>query len=341
MAIDASVPDPSLILDLLEAFRRSKTMFAASSLGVFDALDQGPKGLQELAASLAASEDGLERLLDASVGLGLLNRAEGRYSNTAVASAYLTSASPRRLTGYINFSNSIMWTLWTKLEDAVRDGSHRWPQCFGSDGPIFSQFFKSESDKREFLMGMHGFGMISSPQVVAAHDLSKYRCMVDLGGATGHLVIAACQRYANLKGIVFDLAAALPLAEEIVCQSNVADRIELMSGDFFSDPLPAADIFALGRILHDWTESKCLLLLQRIYDVLPSGGAILIAEKVLWEDKLGPRWAHMQSLNMLTCTEGKERSLAEYESLLTQVGFGNVVGCRLPAPLDAVLATKP
>jgi acetylserotonin O-methyltransferase len=340
MATDVSIPDPTLVLDLLEAFRRSKTMFAASSLGVFDALESSPMSIPDLAARLSASQDGLERLLDASVGLGLLKRHQGVYSNTDVASAYLTSSSPRRLTGYINFSNSVMWNLWTKLEDAVREGSHRWPQCYGSDGPIFSHFFKSEYDKREFLMGMHGFGMISSPQVVAAHDLGRFQCLVDLGGATGHLAIAACQRYAGLRGIVFDLEPAMPLAEEIVGQSNVAHRISLISGDFFTDPLPAGDLFALGRILHDWTEAKCLLLLKRIYNALPSGGALLLAEKVLWEDKLGPRWAHMQSLNMLTCTEGKERSLTEYESLLAQVGFTNVVGCRLPAPLDAVLATK-
>ncbi len=341
MAIDASIPDPTVVLDLLEAFRRSKTMFAACSLGVFDALQTGGATLQELATQLGASEHGLERLLDACVSLGLLQRVSGVYSNTPAAAAYLTSTSPRRLTGYINFSNEIMWTLWSKLEDAIREGSHRWVQCFGSEGHIFSHFFKSEHDKREFLMGMHGFGMISSPMVVAAHDLSRFQKIVDLGGATGHLVIAACERYPTLRGIVFDLAPAMPLAEEIVGQSSVADRIELIAGDFFQDPLPPGDLYSLGRIIHDWTEEKGLHLLHRIYQALPSGGAVLLAEKILWEDKLGPRWAQMQSLNMLTCTEGKERTLSEYESMLQQVGFVDVTGYRLQAPLDVVLAFKP
>jgi acetylserotonin N-methyltransferase len=245
-----------------------------------------------------------------------------------------------RLTGYINYSNDVMWRLWSHLEDAVREGTHRWGQEFGWDGPIFSHFFRTEEAKREFLMGMHGFGVISSPHVVAAFDLSPFRRMADLGGATGHLVIAACERYPHLQGVVFDLPDAVPLAREMVGRSKIAARIDVVAGDFFLDPLPDADLMALGRILHDWTEEKILKLLARVHACLPAGGAVLIAEKLLLEDKSGPRWAHMQSLNMLTCTEGKERTLAEYEALLLQAGFADVQGCRTMSPIDAVLARK-
>ncbi len=341
MANDVSIPDPAILLDLLEAFRRSKTLFAAVSLGVFDSLESGQANASELALSLRADTEALERLLDACVGLGLLNRIDGKYSNNALATRYLLSSSPCRMTGYINYSNSVMWPMWGKLEDAVREGTHRWQQCFGLAGPIFSHFFRDEAAKREFLMGMHGFGVISSPQVVSAIDLSRFKCLADLGGATGHLAIAACERYPSLRAIVFDLPAALPLAKEIIDQSAVATRIELVGGDFFYDPLPQADLYALGRILHDWSEGKIRLLLKRIFDSLPSGGGILVAEKLLTEDKTGPRWAQMQSLNMLTCTEGKERTLTEYEALLLEAGFVEVIGCRTASPLDATLAIKP
>jgi acetylserotonin O-methyltransferase len=341
MAIDASIPDPAILLDLLEAFRRSKTLFAAVSLGVFDLLGTADANVAQLAQKIDANADALERLLDSCVGLGLLNKADGVYSNTKLANYYLLSTSSKRMTGYINYSNNVMWPMWGKLEDAVREGTHRWQQCYGFDGPIFSHFFRDEEAKREFLMGMHGFGVISSPQVVAALDLSRFKCLADLGGATGHLAIAACERYSAMRAIVFDLPVALPLAQEIVGQSSVASRIELVGGDFFSDPLPAADLYALGRILHDWSEDKIRLLLKRIFDALPSQGGVLIAEKLLLEDKTGPRWAQMQSLNMLTCTEGKERTLSEYEVLLEEAGFVNVTGCRTNSPLDATLAIKP
>jgi acetylserotonin N-methyltransferase len=337
---DIATPDPAVVLDLLEAFRRSKTMFAAVSLGVFDALVGGPKPLAMLAGELGANADALERLLDACVGLQLLRRQGGHYENMPVAAAYLTRGSPQRLTGYINYSNDVMWNLWTHLEDAVREGTHRWKQAYGWDGPIFSHFFRTEEALREFLMGMHGFGLISSPHVVAAFDLGRFTRLVDLGGATGHLAIAACQRYGQLRAVVFDLPEALPLAREIVGASPVAARIETSAGDFFTDPLPAGDLYSLGRILHDWTEEKILKLLKRIHDALPPGGGVLIAEKLLEEDKTGPRWAQMQSLNMLTCTEGKERTLSQYQALLEQVGFAEVTGCRTPVPLDAVLAVK-
>lgn len=315
-------------------------MFAAVSLGVFDALATGPRSLADLATEIDANADALERLLDSCVGLQLLRRTGSHYENTPASTAYLTKTSPRRLTGYLNFSNEVTWKLWANLEDAVREGTHRWEQTYGWAGPIFSHFFKTEETKREFLMGMHGFGLISSPHVVSAFDLGRFRRLVDLGGATGHLAIAACQRYPDLRAAVFDLADAVPLAQEIIGGSPVADRIEVLSGDFFTDPLPAGDLYALGRILHDWTEEKILKLLGRIHQALPPGGSVLVAEKLLLDDKTGPPWAQMQNLNMLTCTEGKERTLGEYEALLKQVGFTEVLGCRTPSPLDAVLAVK-
>jgi acetylserotonin N-methyltransferase len=329
-----------VVLDLLEAFRRSKTMFAAVALGVFDILEPGPQPLADLARALKLHPDALERLLDACVGLQLLTRAGTAYENTPVASAYLCTRSPSRLTGYVGYSNAVMWKLWANLEDAIREGSHRWPQTFGWDGAIFSHFFRTDEARREFLMGMHGYGLISSPHVVTAFDLGRFRRLVDLGGATGHLAIAACQRYPNLQAVIFDLPAALPLAREVVDASPVADRVELSGGDFFEDGLPEGDLFALGRILHDWAEPKILELLRRIFERLPHGGAVLIAEKLLDDDKRGPRWAQMQNLNMLVCTEGKERTLAEYESLLKRAGFAQIQGAKTPSPLDAVLAVK-
>lgn len=333
-------PDPVVILDLIEAFRRSKTMFAAVSLGVFDALAAGPKSVSDLVGELKSNRDALERLLDACVGLQLLLRTGDGYENTPAATVYLTKSSPLRLTGYINYSNEITWKLWANLEDAIREGTHRWQQTFGWDGPIFSHFFKTEEAKREFLIGMHGLGLLSSPQVVSAFDLSRFRRLVDLGGATGHLAIAACKQYPDLHAVVFDLPDAVGLAQEVVGASPVADRIEIVAADFFADPLPDADIFALGRIVHDWSEEKILKLLCKLHERLPSNGAVLLAEKLLDYDKSGPRWAQMQNLNMLVCTEGKERTLAEYEALFKQVGFTQVQGRRMLSHLDAVLAVK-
>ncbi len=341
MTDPSAKPDPKNVLALLFAFRLSKTMFDAVSLGVFDALEERPQSAAALAERLGANADALERLLDACVGLKLLAKKGANYANTPEASAYLCRQSPDRLTGYINYSNDVMWSMWAHLKEAVLEGTNRWKQTYGLDGPLFSAFYRTEEALREFLMGMHGFGRISSPHVVVAFDLSPFKHLVDLGGGTGHLAIAACERYPGLRATVYDLPEALPLAREIAGASSVADRIGFEGGDFFKDPLPEADLFSLGRIVHDWTEAKILQLLSRIYEQLTSGGGLLIAEKLLDDDKTGPSWAQMQSLNMLVCTEGKERTLTEYAELLLKVGFRNVRGVRNPSPLDTILALKP
>ncbi len=335
-----TLPDPAPVLDLLEAFRRSKVMFAAVALGVFDRLAQGPAEARTLAPEIGASPDALERLLDACVGLGLLRKAGATYSNQPVADAYLVRTSPQTLRGYIHFSNKVLYALWGNLEDAVREGSHRWRQTFGLEGPIFDHFFKTEEAKRDLLAGMHGLGLLSSSLVVGAFDLGRFRRMVDLGGATGHLAAAACERYPQLRAAVFDLPAVIEVAREYVSRSRVRERMEFVAGDFFADPLPEADLYSLGRIVHDWSEAKVRALLAKIHAQLPHGGALLIAEKLLDEDKTGPPSAHLQSLNMLVATEGKERTLSEYATLLREAGFAEVDGRKTGAPLDAVLAIK-
>jgi acetylserotonin N-methyltransferase len=335
-------PSPGPILDLIESFRRSKTMFAAVSLGVFDFLEKTPSDYSSLAAALGVQAEPLQRLLDTCVGFNLLRRNHHVYQNEPVASTYLVRSSAQSLTGYILYSNDVLFRLWDHLEDAIREGTPRWQQVFGTDAPIFDHFFRNQEAKEIFLDGMHGFGLLSSPKVVQAFDLSPFRFMTDLGGGTGHLAVAACEQYPHLRASVFDLPQATDIAENFIRNSPQAShRVNVIAGDFFADQLPEADLFALGRILHDWPEVKIGRLLAKIYARLPSGGGILIAEKLLNEDKTGPTSAQLQSLNMLVCTEGRERTLAEYRSLLESAGFSNVQGKITGSPLDAVFARKP
>lgn len=299
--------DPTPILDLIEAFRRSKTMFAAVSLGIFEG--ERPKGAA------------VDRLLEACAALGLLEKRGEEFFNTPIADEYLHRSSPHTLSGYIRYSNAALYPMWAHLEDAVIEGGHRWTQTFGLEGGIFTHFFKDEESKRDFLMGMHGFGMISSPRVAAAFDLAGFHRFVDLGGATGHLALAVKDRYPHLHVTVFDLPQVIEVTKEFT-----SDRVEMAGGDFFNDPLPPADIYAVGRILHDWNEEKIRKLLDRIYARLGQGGALLIAERLLDEDRRGPVSTHLQSLNMLVCTEGRERTLSEYTVLLRDAGFSDVQG---------------
>jgi len=335
-----NLPDSAPIIDLIEAFRRSKVMFTAVSMGVFDRLRRQPATAAELAGERHAHSGAFERLLDTCAALGLLEKRDAVYSVTEIAGHYLCAASPHSLDGYIRYSDEVLYPMWGRLADAVQEGSPRWKQVFNVDGPIFSGFYRSPEAMRGFVRGMHGLGMTVSPIAVAAFDLSGFHRMVDLGGATGHLTIAACERYPQLRGAIFDLPRVTPLTGEIVAQSTAAARIDIIDGDFFADDLPPGDLYALGRILHDWTDEKCELLLRKVYDRLPAGGGLLVMEKLLAEDGVGPLSANLQSLNMLIVTEGRERTLDEYTRLLRAAGFADVEGRTTGAWLDAILARK-
>ena len=287
-------------------------MFAAVELGIFDG--KRPAECKELT-----------RLLDACVALGLLEKRGGEYVNTPEADRFLRSDSPDTMSGYVRYSNEALYPMWAHLEDAVCEGTHRWTQTFGLEGGLFSHFFRTEDAMREFLQGMHGFGMLTSPAIVAAFDLGRFRRFVDLGGASGHLAQAARERYPGMQADVFDLPAVKTVYPDTI------------PGDFFRDPLPEADLYALGRILHDWSEPKIRALLKKIYEALPPGGGLLVAEKLLDEHNIA---AHMQSLNMLICTEGRERTAEEYAALLKDAGFRSVESRRTGTPLDATLAMK-
>jgi len=302
----------NIVLDLIEAFRWSKTMFAAVELGIFDG--NRPADYKELT-----------RLLDACVALKLLEKRGNDYVNTLEADKYLRSDSPDTLSGYIRYSNKALYPMWGNLEEAIREGTHRWKQTFGLDGPIFSHFFRTEESMREFQKGMHGFGRLTSPAVVEAFDLSRFRRLIDLGGGSGHLAEAARLRYPQLETAVFDLPAVARIFPGTI------------PGDFFIDPLPPADLYSLGRILHDWSEERNALLLAKIHAALPPGGGLLIAEKLLKPDYVS---GHMQSLNMLVVTEGREHSASEYEAMLRTAGFTGIEARHTGAPLDAILAIK-
>jgi acetylserotonin N-methyltransferase len=360
---NANDTSPEPILELIVAFQASKTMFAAVKLGIFEALEAGPKSLVSLSevikfqsegdapckslkgdnpAPLAVNPGALEQLLDACVGLGLLRYDGGRYQNSPVSTKYLCSGSPFQMTGYNNFSNDILWYIWGDLESAIQEGSHRWKKTYGWNPPYWDSIFKTPDTTREFMMGMHGYGQMTSAKVVNAFDLSPYTKLVDLGGGTGHLVLAACERYPNLKAEVFELPAVIPLAREVIAESGVADRVEVSEGNFFRDPLPDGDLYVLARILHDWKESDIRDLLKRIFEKLPRGGTLLIAEKFLWEDKSGPIWLQLQSLLLLLIAEGKERTLSEYKTLLEDAKFRVLEGKVIDkSPLDVLCAVKP
>ena len=258
-----SLPDPAPILDLIESFRRSKTMFTAVSMGIFDSLYEAPSTAAGLAGELGADAGALERLLDACAALGLLRKEDGVFHNQPVAAEYLRAGSRNALTGYILYSDRALYPMWGNLEDCdsrrhaplaadVRLGRADFQQLLQDRG-VAARI--PAGDARVWHADVAGGGRGVRSQPVSG--------LADLGGASGHLAIAACERYPGLRGIVHDLPQVAGFAREQIAQSTAADRLEVVEGDFFRDELPAADLYAVGQILHDWSDEQVGRLVGR------------------------------------------------------------------------------
>jgi acetylserotonin O-methyltransferase len=301
---------------MIEDGKRSFALYAAVKLGIFDGVR--PSGI--------AGQD----LLNACVAMSLLVRSGDSYHNTLSADRYLTSKSPESFRGHCLYTATIVSSLWPHLADAISDGSPRWTQAFGARGDVVHDAIYSSE---EFLLGMHGVGLIASRRIARFVNLSSVNSLVDLGGATGHFAAALRQIYPHVQATVFDAPHVVAMARK-----HYGDDLNWVGGDFWVDRLPPADVYALGRILHSKRDSEILELLQRVHQALPPGGMLVIIEALVDDGRGGPLGALLQSLNMLVCTGGYERSLEEYGRLLNSAGFTISQTYRTGARLDLLIA---
>ncbi|KAM7403698.1 hypothetical protein PAMA_004235 [Pampus argenteus] len=336
---------PFKLLEYFNGFRVSKVIFSACELGVFDLLlkSQEPLSAQHVAQELGTSVDGIERLLDALVGIEILEveTTDGTafYSSTDVANLYLAKGSTKSLHDMIIYQSQTIYPLWNNMVDAVRDGKNQNEKTFGlPPEDIFQAIYRSEEEMLKFMGLMNSSWVLDGHDIVTAFNLSCFQTIVDLGGCTGALAREIAETYPSSSVTVFDLPQVVETAQKHFCEEN--DAVVFQSGDFFSGEIPPADLYVLARIIHDWPEEKCLMLLKKIYDSCKPGGGVLLVEAMLFENRRGPVMAQMFSLNMLVQAEGRERPLSEYTHMLDKTGFHNVQVCRTGKSYDAILAMR-
>ncbi|XP_072897989.1 acetylserotonin O-methyltransferase-like isoform X1 [Hemitrygon akajei] len=337
---------PQKLLDYMNGFLISKTMFAACELGVFDLLheDAVPLSSNAIAERLNTSADGMERLLSACVGLQLLDvkehQGEALYSNTNLSRIYLTKTSPKTLHYSMAYYSQTIYHCFSYITDAIREGKSQYKRAFGiSSTELFEALYRSEEEMLKFMQLMNSTWNICGKDVVTAFDLSAFTSVFDLGGCTGALAKECVSAYPKSTVTIYDLPKVLEMAgKHFVSQEE--KRILFHEGDFFKDPIPEADLYILARILHDWTQDKCLELLTKVNKACKPGSGVLVIEALLNEDRSGPITPQLYSLNMLVQTEGKERTASEYASLLESAGFKDVQVQRTGRIYDAILGRK-
>ncbi|XP_045711835.1 probable bifunctional dTTP/UTP pyrophosphatase/methyltransferase protein [Phyllostomus hastatus] len=334
---------PTAIVELIEGFKVSKALFTACKMKVFDVLrDEGPLSAADVARKIDASEGGTGQLLDVCAALGLLEKTEGGYSNTPLATLYLLSDGEYSLHSLIMTQEEVAWPFFSYLEFAVREGTVQGRRALGTAGEDHYQesFYHNREKKLQFMRAMHGHTKVAARQVSTAFDLSGFTSACDLGGSTGALAYELARKYPGLKVTVFDLPEVI---EDAVCfqpDGPQTGQVSFVPGDFFRDTLPEADLYILGKVLHNWPDDKVHQLLSRISRSCKPGGGLLVVEMLLDEDKCRPLPAVLMSLNMTVLFQARARSLSEYRSLLQAHGFTDVRAVRTGTILDAVLATR-
>ncbi|XP_033967362.1 acetylserotonin O-methyltransferase 2 [Pseudochaenichthys georgianus] len=336
---------PFKLLEYFNGFRVSKVIFSACELGVFDLLlkAQEPISAQHVAQELSCSEDGMERLMDALVGIEILEvetkDGTALYSSSDVANLYLAKGSGKSLHDMIIYQSQIIYPLWNHMADAVREGKNQNEKTFGLPSEdIFKALYRSEEEMLKFMGLMNSSWVLDGHDIVTAFNLSGFQKIVDLGGCTGALAREMAKAWPSSSVTVLDFPQVVEVAQKHFPQED--DAVEFQSGDFFSDEIPPADLYILARIIHDWPEEKCVTLLKKIHDSCRPGGGVLLVEALLFENRRGPVTAQIFSLNMLVQTEGRERPPSEYTRILEKTGFHNVQVCRTGKCYDTILATR-
>jgi SAM-dependent methyltransferase len=310
--------DPAAIKRLGNAFCAAKLLLTAADLGVFSTLEREPATAARLAATLEVHPRGIPDFLTALVALGLLARDGDRYRNTEATSQLLIPGKDSYVGGYLRRADRMLYPAWAKLGDAIRTGR---PQA----ADAFAAMSADPAKLKAFLDMMDSVNGRLVPDLLAAFPWERYRTVADVGGARGNLLARLAQAYPHLSGVVFDLPAIGPAATEHLTALGVADQVRFQPGDFFADPMPAADVVILGHVLHNWAPEERAMLVKKAYDAVPAGGALLVYDAMLEPgstdlDKI------LVSLNMLLVTEGgSEYTTEDCQTWLSSAGFHDLV----------------
>jgi predicted O-methyltransferase YrrM len=334
---------PLPLMELATGFWSFKTLASAYELGLFEQLSGTPgTTADELADRLGIEARPAEMLLTGCAALGLLHNQDGRYLNSPLSDEYLVPGKPNHFGGLVTMFDRRLYPGWAELTQAIRtnrpttwDPDHQRSIFDNADPEMLATFWQA----------MHAMSTLTGQALGAALDLRRFHRLLDVGGGSGAFDIVLCQRYPNLAATVYDLEFVTDIAARNVKDAGLSDRITVTPGDFFADAtFPAGhDLHLFSMIMHDWNQQHDQLLLRKSFEALDPGGAVLICELLVDDDKTGPAPAALMSLNMLIETEGRNYTAAEYSDWLTDIGFvdPHVVPFDAPGANGVVTARKP
>lgn len=320
MASDAE-PTPARIMALGNAYWGSRALLSAAELGLFTELARGPLDAEALRERLGLHPRGARDFFDALVALELLARENGLYRNTPETDRYLDRAKPSYLGGILEMASTRLYRYWGGLTAALRTGEPQNDAARG-DEALFDATYRDPARLREFLRGMMGRSLPSARIIARTFPWRRYRTLVDIGAALGVVPVEVALAQPHITGGGFDLPPVGPLFTEYVASFGLSDSLRFYPGDFFRDPLPEADVLVMGRILHDWDLDQKKVLLGKAYAALPEGGALIVYEMIIDDQRRENALALLSSLNMLVYTPGGfDYTGADCQGWMRDAGF--------------------
>lgn len=331
---------PDKIMQLGLGFWGSKTFLSAIELGVFTALSDGPLDAQALQDCLQLHPRSTRDFLDALVALGMLERDGATYSNTPETAQFLVRGKPGYLGGMLEMANRRLYPFWGSLTEALQTGLPQNEMKTGGEG-LFESVYGDQDRLRLFLSAMTGLSMGAAMAIAAKFPWKEYQTVVDVGGAQGGLLVQLCLAHQHLNGINFDLPVVGPIFEEYVALYELSGRLKFVPGSFFETGIPSGDVITMGHILHDWNLEEKRMLLDKAYRALPDGGALIVFESLIDDERRQNAFGLLMSLNMLIETPGGfDYTGADCSAWMREAGFRETRVEHLIGPDSMVVAIK-
>ena len=330
---------PAKILQLGTGFWGSKTLLSAIELGVFTELGKGALDGEALRTRLQLHPRSARDFFDAPVALGMLKRVGARYANTSETALFLDRNKPSYVGGILEMCNARLYGFWGSLTDGLRTGR---PQNEVKTGGDFFRTLYGDPQRLEgFLQAMTGLSIGSAQVIAKKFPWKKYRTFVDVGCAQGGLAVEVALAHKHLNGGGMDLPVVQPVFEAYAQARGVGKRLRFHPGDFFKDPLPTCDVVIMGHILHDWNLEEKMLLLRKSYEALAPGGALIVHEALIDDERRRNAFGLLMSLNMLIETHGGfDFTGADCRKWMKEAGFKRTQVTPLAGPDGMVVGFK-
>lgn len=341
---DSSELNPGHILQTGLAFWPSKVLLSAIELKLFTTLAHSGLSGKEIGIRLGLHPRGIADFLDCLVSLGFLVREgpsmSGIYKNTPETALFLDKNQESYVGGILEMANSRLYRFWGDLTSALKSGQPQNEKKYNEEG-IFDILYKDPAKLDEFISAMSGISAGNFKTFAEKFDFSRYHTLLDVGGASAQLSIFCAEAHPHLQCLSFDLPQVEPLANKRISRSCVKDRVKAVSGDFFKDQLPKADVITMGMILHDWNLENKMKLIRAAYDALPDGGAFVAIENIIDDDRRLNAFGMMMSLNMLIeFGDAFDFTGADFSGWCKEVGFRHTEVLHLSGPASAAIAYK-